>query len=349
MKKINLLGLFYEEIAELLSPLRLPKYRTHQVVEWLYQRGCSSFSEMTSLPAALRTLLDQTFRVSSAVLKAEQNSQDGKTSKYLLEFDDGEAIETVLMRQPYGNSVCVSSQVGCGMGCVFCASTLKGVVRNLSAGEMLLQVLYIRSVLRSSGQTVNNIVIMGSGEPLANYDQVLKFIRLCHAEYCLHISYRNITLSTSGIVPAMDKLSTEGLPLTLAISLHAPDDAVRSRLMPVNRRYPIKEVVAAGDRYAKNTGRRITYEYALIADINDHPAHARKLAELLRGQLCNVNLIPVNAVPERGLRRPAQARVEAFARLLEAAHMNVTIRREMGADIQAACGQLRNNALKTIH
>nr|WP_092068033.1 23S rRNA (adenine(2503)-C(2))-methyltransferase RlmN [Dendrosporobacter quercicolus]NSL46904.1 23S rRNA (adenine(2503)-C(2))-methyltransferase RlmN [Dendrosporobacter quercicolus DSM 1736]SDL68853.1 23S rRNA (adenine2503-C2)-methyltransferase [Dendrosporobacter quercicolus] len=349
MKKINLFGLFAEDIAELLAPLELPKYRSKQVVEWLYQRDAASFAEMTNLPVTVRALLEQTFSIHQPVLKAQQNSQDGKTSKYLLEFADGEAVETVLMRQPYGNSVCVSSQVGCGMGCVFCASTLQGVIRNLNAGEMLAQVLYIRKILGFSHQTVNNIVIMGSGEPLANYDQVLQFIRLCHQEYCLHLSYRSITLSTSGIVPAMDRLGAEGLPLTLAISLHAPEDTLRSKLMPVNQRYSVREVVAAGDRYAQNTGRRVTYEYALIDGWNDQPVQARQLASLLSGRLCNVNLIPVNAVPERGLARPAPARIESFARILTDRHIAVTVRREMGADIQAACGQLRNKAGKTIH
>ncbi|QJW46963.1 23S rRNA (adenine(2503)-C(2))-methyltransferase RlmN [bacterium BFN5] len=346
--KTNLFGLFRTEIEELVTSIGLEKYRSLQILEWMYRRGVYDFQQMTNLPANKRKLLSDVFSIEAASLNMQQNSSDGKTSKYLLGFSDGEAIETVLMRQPYGNSVCVSSQVGCSMGCIFCASTLHGAVRNLTAGEMLAQVLYVNQLLRDEGKSVSNIVIMGSGEPLVNYEHVVKFIRLCHEDYCLNLSYRNITLSTSGVVPAIDRLSQEGLPITLSISLHAPDNNIRSKLMPINQHYSILDVVAAGSRYSKNTGRRVTYEYILIAGINDQPEHAKQLAELLQGQLCNVNLIPVNNVLERGLHRPAMLKVNEFERILLTHKTNVTVRREMGADIQAACGQLRNKALKTI-
>ncbi|MEG6585998.1 23S rRNA (adenine(2503)-C(2))-methyltransferase RlmN [Dendrosporobacter sp. 1207_IL3150] len=343
--KTNIYGLLLEEMEELIVSIGIEKYRTKQIVEWLYQRDVDSFMEMTNLPLAKRSLLANAFEIQKVSLKRQLNSKDGKTIKYLLGFSDGEAVETVLMRQPYGNSVCVSSQVGCGMGCVFCASTLNGLVRNLSAGEMLSQVLFINQILKQEGKAVNNIVIMGSGEPLANYDNVIKFIRLCHEAYCLNLSYRNVTLSTSGIVPVIDKLSNEGLPITLSISLHAPDNSIRSSIMPINIHYKIEEIIAAADRYTKNTGRRVTYEYTLIAGINDDTEHAKQLVKLLKGKIINVNLIPVNDVIERGLHRPKQDKIKNFESVLRLNHINVTVRKEMGADIQAACGQLRNESL----
>jgi 23S rRNA (adenine2503-C2)-methyltransferase len=254
-------------------------------------------------------------------------------------------VETVLMRQSYGNSVCVSSQVGCGMGCTFCASTIHGLARNLTCGEILAQVQYINALLNKESAAVDSVVIMGSGEPLANYENVLKFIRLCHEKYCLGMSYRSFTLSTAGIVPGIDRLAAEGLPVTLAVSLHAPDNSLRSKLMPINWQYPLEEVLAAGDRYAAKTGRRVTYEYTLIAGVNDSDSQARALAALLRNRLANVNLIPVNAVPERGLLRPDDAGVDRFWAILKASRVNATLRREMGGDIKAACGQLRHAVL----
>lgn len=343
--KQNIFGLFQEELAACLKPYGLPAFRAKQIVRWLYQRQAASFAEMTDLAKAQRELLAEHFTIDRPVLKAEQASGDGKTVKYLLQFADGAAIETVLMRQPYGNSVCVSTQVGCAMGCAFCASTLMGVTRNLLGGEILAQVLFAQAALAQEGQHVTSIVIMGSGEPLANYEEVLRFIRLCHTEYSLGLSYRSITLSTCGLVPNIDRLATEGLPLTLSISLHAPNQELRTRLMPVNATYPLSEVLAAGDRYAAKTGRRLTYEYTLIDGINDQPEHAAELAGLMKGRLANVNLIPVNAVPERGLHRPSPQAVQAFAAALEKRRVNVTVRREMGSDIKAACGQLRQKVL----
>jgi len=343
--KIDIFGMFVDEIAQVIQPYGLPKYRALQIAKWMYQCGVYDFDNMTNLSKNHRTLLMDNFVIHTVVTQAVQQSSDGKTSKYLVSFHDGSAVETVLMRQPYGNSVCVSTQVGCAMGCVFCASTLNGVIRNLSGGEILAQVLYINRLLQQEQAAVNNIVIMGSGEPLANYDNVLKFIRLCHEEYSIHLSYRSITLSTSGLVPEMNQLAREGLPVTLSISLHAPTNEIRSQLMPINNRYSLPEVMDAGDYYAEQTGRRVTYEYVLISDVNDKIEHAGQLAALMKGRLANVNLIPVNPVMERGLLRPDNKRIQQFEKILLDKRINVTVRREMGTDIRAACGQLRNNVV----
>jgi 23S rRNA (adenine2503-C2)-methyltransferase len=340
--KTDLFGLFAVEIAELITTLGLQPYRGKQIAEWLYKHNVHQFDAMTNLSKEQRSSLAENFTITEVALKAEQHSADGQTSKFLLSFADGMAVETVLMRHSYGNSVCVSTQVGCAMGCAFCASTLNGLVRNLTGGEILAQVLYITELLKPQDQKVDSIVIMGSGEPLANYDNVLRFIRLVHETYSLNLGYRNITLSTSGLVTAMDKLAAEGLPITLSISLHAPNNLLRSRLMPVNNRYPLEQVLDAGNRYAEATGRRITYEYTLIAGVNDQPVHAKELATILKGRLANVNLIPINPVPERGLLRPQVRDINRFEQILKKEHINVTVRREMGADIAAACGQLRH-------
>jgi len=344
--KINIFGMSAEEIAAVTHSYGLPKFRGHQIAKWMYQQGIDNFEDMTNISKEQRGLLCKHFAIQRVSTQAVQQSADGKTSKYLLAFQDGMAVETVLMRQHYGNSVCVSTQVGCAMGCVFCASTLHGVTRNLTSGEILAQVLYVNDLLKAEQAHVNTIVIMGAGEPLANYDNVLKFIRLCHEEYCLNLSYRSITVSTCGLVPEMDKLASEGLPVTLSISLHAPNNDIRSELMPINQRYPMVEVMAAGNRYAQQTGRQVTYEYILIADVNDQAHHAKQLATLMRGRLANVNLIPVNAVLERGLLRPSNKQVQLFEQILLERKINVTLRREMGTDILAACGQLRHKKME---
>lgn len=346
--KINIFGMFVDEIADAIKPFGLPKFRGAQIAKWIYQQGAGEFENMTNLSKEHRTLLDENFVIQAVETQAVQQSTDGKTSKYLLKFHDDMAVETVLMRQSYGNSVCVSTQVGCAMGCTFCASTLNGVTRNLTAGEILAQVLYVNQLLQKEDQHVNTIVIMGAGEPLANYDNVIKFIRLCHTEYCLNLSYRSITISTCGLVPEIDRLISEGLPVTLSISLHAPNNEIRSELMPINDRYPMVEVLAAANRYAKQTGRQVTYEYILIADVNDQAHHAKQLATVMRGRLANVNLIPVNSVVERGLMRPGNKQIKQFEQILIEKKINVTVRREMGTDILAACGQLRHKVLTEL-
>ncbi|MDU4961449.1 MAG: 23S rRNA (adenine(2503)-C(2))-methyltransferase RlmN [Sporomusaceae bacterium] len=344
----SLYGLFADEIAAALQPFGFEKYRGSQIADWLYRRGVTRFADMTSLSRSQRDLLSEQFCIDEPSLLDQQQSLDQKTVKFLLALSDGASVETVLMRQPYGNSVCVSTQVGCAMGCEFCASTLNGVSRDLNSGEILAQVAWVNSYLAAAGQKVDSVVIMGMGEPLVNYDQVLRFIRLCHQPYCYAMSYRSFTLSTSGIVPGIVKLAEENIPLTLAVSLHASNDALRSRLMPVNRRYPLAAVLQAADHYASRTGRRVTYEYILIAGVNDSAAAALELAQLLSGRLAHVNLIPVNPVPEKGLNRPGPDAVARFEDMLRRNRVSVTLRREMGTEIQAACGQLRRRAARPL-
>ena len=338
----NIYGLFAAEIGERFVQVGIEKFRSSQVADWMYKRSVTDFNQMTNLSAPLRTKLRGNFFIEFPEEQAVKQSADGKTVKSLLRFDDGEAVETVLMRQPYGNSVCVSSQVGCAMGCKFCASTLSGLERNLTGGEMLAQVQHAQKKLPDR-QRVSSVVIMGGGEPLANLDEVLRFMRLCHEPGILDMGYRSFTVSTCGLVPGIRRLQEQGLPVTLSISLHAPNDEIRSRLMPINRKYSMPELMAAAYEYALVTKRRVTYEYAMINGVNDSPEHARELANLLRGKLAAVNLIPLNAVPESGLERSTPERIERFEEMLKVRRITVTVRREMGADIDAACGQLRNS------
>ncbi len=343
----NLFGLTVGEIGVQCASLELPSYRAKQIAEWMYRKGANAFSVMTNLPKSLRTELEQFFSIARAKCVERWDSSDGRTSKFLLEFSDGVAVETVLMRQPYGNSVCISTQAGCAMGCAFCASTLYGVSRNLTPGEMLDEVLFIDEKLRGENQKVDTMVLMGSGEPMMNYENVLAFLRLVHEPYCLNMGYRNIALSTSGVVPGIECLTEEGLPITLSISLHAPTDELRSMLMPINRKYGVQEVAAAGRAYAEKTKRRVTYEYILIRGVNNGEKEARELAALLKGQLANVNLIPINPVTERNWERPSEDEIQRFCYALERLHISATVRHEMGGDIQAACGQLRNRHLES--
>ncbi len=342
----NIFGLNLNQLIELLSPLKLPKFRAKQIIEWLYLKHVVSFDEMTNLSKDLRERLSQEFTIERAKSCDRLESADGKTTKFLLQFGDGIGVETVLMRQSYGNSICVSSQAGCNMGCAFCASTLHGMARNLSTGEILAQAMFIQELLNTTGEQINNIVIMGSGEPMLNYDNVLNFIRLVHEPYCLNLGYRNITVSTSGIIPGMEKLAQENIPITLSLSLHAPNDELRTALMPINKRYPLADMIKAAVNYANTTKRRITYEYILIDKYNDNIKQAQELCKLLHGQLANVNLIPINPVKERNFHRPSPARIKTFAKYLNDHHITATVRQEMGTDIQAACGQLRNKHLE---
>lgn len=343
---INIFGLTVEELIKVLEPFKVPKYRAKQLAEWMYLKGVNSFAEMTNLSKKLREALEKELVINRPSVKTRLDSADNMTTKFLLEFSDGVAVETVLMRQPYGNSICVSTQAGCNMGCAFCASTLHGLTRNLTAGEILAQAITINDMLRrEASQKVDTMVIMGSGEPLMNYEAVIKFLHLIHEPYTLGMSYRSITLSTSGIVPQMYLLADENIPISLSISLHAPNDELRSQIMPINRKYPLPEVIAAAKNYALKTKRRLTYEYILIDKLNDGEKQAKELVSLLKGQLASVNLIPINPVAERNMLRPSKARIDWFAHYLSSHHINVTVRREMGNDIQAACGQLRNKHL----
>ena len=293
---------------------------------------------MNDLPKNLREELSERYEIKIADLLSQRDSADGLTTKFLLGLSDGAAVEVVLMRHDYGNSVCISSQVGCQMGCKFCASTLKGLERNLTAAEMLGEIFFVNEFL---GKVVDSVVIMGTGEPLMNYDELIKMLRLLHEDYCLGMSYRKITISTCGIVPAIKKLRDEKIPVTLSISLHAPDDKLRSALMPINSAFSVKSLLDAGNDYANSTGRRVTYEYILLGGVNDTEEHARSLAKILSGQLANVNLIPFNPVNERTFKPPTNNAVKKFFHFLNTHGIGATIRKEMGADVNAACGQLR--------
>ncbi|MDQ0202626.1 23S rRNA (adenine(2503)-C(2))-methyltransferase RlmN [Pectinatus haikarae] len=341
----NIFGLTLDELREKLKPMKVPSFRAAQILEWLYQKNIYNFAEMTNLPLSLREELSQKLVADSGEVVDNKVSEDGRTNKMLVRFSDKVAVETVLMRQKYGNSICISSQAGCSVGCSFCASTVKGLDRNMTKGEMLAQAMKSQELVSKNNERIGNIVIMGSGEPLLNYENVLAFIRLVHEKYCMNIGYRNITVSTSGIIPMMEKLAQENLPITLSLSLHAPEDKLRSELMPVNKRYPLIDVVKAADDYAEKTKRRVTYEYILINDINDSPEQAKSLAGLLKNKLANVNLIPINPVVERGFTRPSAKKIKNFWDILQKQHINATIRKEMGTDINAACGQLRNEYL----
>ncbi|NLI11257.1 23S rRNA (adenine(2503)-C(2))-methyltransferase RlmN [Pelotomaculum propionicicum] len=341
-QKLNLKDLSLAQIESFVTGLGAEKYRARQVAEWIFGKGAVSFQEMTNLAVDFRDKLASGARVSSLSIAAKVQSQRGDTVKYLFALEDGQAVESVLMKHDYGNSACVSTQVGCRYACRLCASGLGGFKRNLSAGEIYDQVLAMQ---QDSGARVSHVVLMGSGEPLENYDAVMTFIRNVSAPYGLNIGGRHITISTCGLVPGIRRLAAESLQLTLAVSLHAPNDKDRDLLMPVNKKYPLKELIPACRDYARATGRRVTFEYALVAGVNDSARHAQELARLLAGVLCHVNLIPVNPVPERGLEPPARRQVELFKSIAEQGGLTVTVRKEFGADIGAACGQLRRRVL----
>ncbi|MCR5834237.1 MAG: 23S rRNA (adenine(2503)-C(2))-methyltransferase RlmN [Selenomonadaceae bacterium] len=337
----NLFGLTLPELETELKSL--PKFRVKQIAAHIYKHGMKTFDEMNDLPKSLRAEMSTRYEIKTAELLTQLDSADGLTTKFLLGLSDGAAVEIVLMRHDYGNSVCISSQVGCQMGCKFCASTLKGLQRNLTAAEMLGEILFADEYLRRFGKTLDSIVVMGTGEPLMNYDELMKMLRLLHEDYCLGMSYRRVTISTCGIVPAIKKLRDEKIPVTLSISLHAPDDKLRSALMPINSAFGIKSLLEAANDYAQTTGRRVTYEYILIGGVNDTEEHARRLAKILSGQLANVNLIPFNPVSERDFNPPTRNAVQKFFHFLNTHGIGATIRKEMGADVNAACGQLKAN------
>ena len=336
----DLRSLSREELLHFVLSLGEKKYRAEQLFSWLHEKQAESFEEMTNLPQAFRKLLAEKSRL--VTLKAAQvlTSQIDGTKKFLFELPDGNVIESVWMQYEHGNSVCISSQVGCRMGCRFCASTLDGCVRSLLPSEMLEQVYRIRKI---TGERVSNIVIMGSGEPFDNYDNLIRFLHLITEEKGMNLSIRNITVSTCGLVPQIRRFTEENLPVTLALSLHATSDEKRRELMPIANRYSLSEVLPACDAYFEKTGRRVSYEYSLVSGVNDSPEEAEKLAKLLKGKNCHVNLIPVNPVKERNFRRSERSQILEFKNLLEKYGINATIRREMGRDINGACGQLRRS------
>ena len=337
MEKRCIYDLKKDELASWLQANGEASYRLEQIRGWL-KEGIRSADEMTNISKKLRNKLAASFRFEALKLKDKQESALDETVKYVWELSDGNIIESVFMKYKAGTSVCVSSQAGCRMGCRFCASARAGFGRNLTAGEMLAQIAYIG---RERNQRIDHAVVMGIGEPLENYDALLHFLRLCNAPDFFNISFRKLSVSTCGLIPQMLKFAEEHLPVTLAVSLHAPENRLRSRLMPVNKKYPLEDLLEACDYYVQKTGRRITFEYAMFAGINDSRDCADKLASLLEGRLCHVNLIPANDVPGSALRRSSRDTIEKFADILKARHIPVSIRRELGADITAACGQLR--------
>ena len=343
MEKKDIKSWNLEELTAELIKAGLPKFRAKQIYEWMHVKLVERFDEMTNLSKELRQTLEANYNL--VVLKAVdvKVSQIDETRKYLFQLEDGNVIESVLMKYKHGNSVCISSQVGCRMGCRFCASTLDGLERNLSTSEMLDQIYRIQ---HHTGERVSNVVIMGSGEPMDNYDNFIQFVHLLTDEHGLNISQRNITVSTCGIVPGIRKLAEEDLQITLALSLHAPNDEVRKTLMPIANRYALKDVLEACHDYFSKTGRRLTFEYSLVSGVNDNLKEAKALAVLLKNQHGHVNLIPVNPIKERDYVQSNQKAIMDFKNLLEKSGINVTIRREMGRDIHGACGQLRKSFIE---
>ncbi|WP_019242359.1 MULTISPECIES: 23S rRNA (adenine(2503)-C(2))-methyltransferase RlmN [Bacillus] len=328
------------ELKDWLTDNGEKSFRADQILQWLYKQRVKSFDEMTNLSKGLRTKLEENFTLTTLNTIIQQTSNDG-TMKFLFELQDGYSIETVLMRHDYGNSVCVTTQVGCRIGCTFCASTLGGLKRNLEAGEIVAQVVKVQQALDETNERVSSIVIMGIGEPFDNYDQMMAFLRIINDEKGLNIGARHITVSTSGIIPKIYKFADENLQINFAISLHAPNNEIRGRLMPINRAYKLPDLMEAVKYYTEKTGRRITFEYGLFGGVNDQVEHAIELADLIKKLKCHVNLIPVNYVPERDYVRTPKEQIDLFEKTLKNKGINVTVRREQGHDIDAACGQLR--------
>lgn len=339
---MNILDYNLEELQKWMKDNKESSFRAKQIMDWLYKGACN-FDDMKNLPKNTKENLKLNFKIElPKVIEKFVSKKDG-TVKLLLGYDDGNLIETVVMKYTHGNSICVSTQIGCRMGCKFCASTLDGRVRDLSCGEIISQILVAQKEI---GERISNIVLMGSGEPLDNYENVIKFIKLVNEKYSLNIGQRHITLSTCGLVPKIKQLADEDLQITLAISLHAPNDNIRKQSMPIANKYSIDEIIEACTYYISKTGRRITFEYALIKDFNDTRECAEELSFLLKNILCHVNLIPVNEVKEREYKRADKKNIERFKDILSKKNIEVTVRREMGSDINAACGQLRRSYLQ---
>lgn len=335
----------YPQLVEWCENNNQKKFRAKQLFSWLYQKRVTSFSEMSDLSKDFRELLESSFTMSSITLKEKHVAADS-TTKYLFELEDGLLVETVLMHHDYGKSVCVSSQIGCNMGCKFCASGLLKKQRNVTAGEMVQQVLFVQHELDKLSERVSSIVVMGIGEPFDNYDHVLNFLKTINSDLGLAIGSRKLTISTCGIISGIQRLADEEMQINLAVSLHAPNDKLRSILMPINQAHPIAELMDALDGYYKKTNRRITYEYILLEGINDGLNHANQLADLITGQNAYVNLIPYNPVKEQPFDRTPLKVALAFYSQLKKRGIQTTLRAEHGTDINAACGQLRSSKIK---
>ncbi len=330
-----------EQIADLLEKMGEKPFRAKQIFEWLHQKNINNFDEMTNISKSLRAKLNQKTTIDNIEIVKKLESSDG-TIKYLFALSDKNIIESVLMKYDYGNTVCISSQVGCRMGCKFCASTVSGLVRNLTVAEILNQVYCIK---KDSKQKISNIVIMGSGEPFDNYENLIKFISIINSPLGLNIGQRHITVSTSGLVDKIYDFADEALQVTFAVSLHAPNDEIRKTIMPIAKKYNLDKLIEACKYYTNKTNRRITFEYALIDGVNDSIQNANELGKLIRHMLCHVNLIPINEIKENQLKRSSQTRVNEFSKILNSYGIENTIRRKLGTDIDAACGQLRRKYL----
>ena len=335
----NILDYKFEELSTEPCMKDEKKFRSKQVYEWLHKKLVSKFDYMTNIPKDLIFKLKNRYYIGGISCSIHRVSKIDETEKFLFTLHDNNQIESVLMKYKHGNTVCISTQVGCRMGCKFCASTLDGLARNLTPGEMLSQVYEIIKM----GNKVSNVVLMGQGEPLDNYDNVLKFLHMITDDKGLNISRRNVTISTCGIVPNIYKLADDNVTSTLAISLHAPYDSLRQQMMPIGYRYSIDEIIKSVDYYIKKTSRRVSFEYALVSGVNDSMECAEKLVNLLRGKLCHINLIPVNEIKERDFNKPNEKNIKQFFKYIEKNNINVTIRKEMGSDISGACGQLRRS------
>jgi len=339
----ELTGMTCAEITEWVKTQGYPAFRGKQIFRWIHQGA--EFGEMTNLSREMRENLEQTAIAQPVHVRLKRESPLDGTVKLLYELRDGNCVEGVLMRYKYGVSLCISTQVGCRMGCRFCASTLEGRVRDLTAGEMLGEILCANRLLEEEGARVSHVVLMGSGEPLDNYDNVIRFLRLMKEADGIQLSLRNISLSTCGIVPKMYDLAEEGLPVTLCVSLHAPTDEIRRQTMPIANTWSIAEILEACRNYIRKTGRRVIFEYALSDGLNAEKEHAEQLSRLLRGMQCHVNLIPLNVVKERDLKGIGEKKVQEFLKVLQDNHISATRRREMGDDIEGACGQLRRKVI----
>ena len=340
----SLRDLTFQELENLIVSLGEKKFRATQVFSWLH-KGVRSFDEMTNVSKALKDKLSENYYVSTMEIVKKLESRIDKTKKYLFKLHDGNMVESVVMYYKHGITICVSSQVGCAMGCKFCASTIGGLVRSLTPGEILDQIIFAGLDI---GERISNIVMMGIGEPLANFENVCKFLNIVNDEHGINIGYRHISLSTCGIVPKILELSKLDIPITLSISLHACDDEGRSSIMPVNNTYSISELLGACRAYQRVTGRRISFEYAIIKGVNDTDSHAAKLASLLKGILCHINIIPVNKVEENSFEKPNDERIKSFIKTIEKNGITATVRRKLGSDINASCGQLRKNNLERM-
>lgn len=340
MEELDIKSLTLEDLTEEFKTQGMPAFRAKQVYEWLHVKLVDGFDDMTNLSKELRSTLKEKYPITLLSEVDALHSETDGTIKYLFRLNDNRVIESVLMKYHHGNSVCISSQVGCRMGCKFCASTLGGKERDLLPSEMLDQIYRIQVL---SGERVSNVVVMGTGEPLDNYDNLIRFLKILTDSRGLNISARNITVSTCGIPDKIRAFAEEGMSITLALSLHAPNNEIRKKLMPVASKYSLEEVMEAFIYYYEKTGRRLTFEYSLVEGVNDEEEHAKELSRLIKGINCHVNLIPVNPIKERNYKKSESKKIQIFKNTLEKNRINVTIRREMGADINAACGQLRKS------